>query len=284
MEVAQVSVKQENTDSFCLAEEPNADSDTKILNLMEIKVEPVKIEPPEEPPYYESEQKNLDPIIKLSEVKLIKSEKSLLDCSKSSKLVEPTTTQKEGAASGTKRKDDSLKSDLGSHKKPKSTTKYKCDFCNFETIHEKGLKRHISAKHEGSDSGGYKCDKCEYRTFYKAYFTNHIILHDNLDKDKVHKTTNLNCDFCQQFKTTHEGTLKRHIVEKHEMYDAGGYKCDKCKYRTFHKAFLINHILIHNNPDKDIKVYKCGHCDFLTVNKNHIPLHLLRHFNPKVYR
>ena len=65
MEVPQVSIKQENVDnfSFTLATEPNVKNETEILNLMEIKVEPVKLEPC----FYVPEPDNLKQEVKLSE-------------------------------------------------------------------------------------------------------------------------------------------------------------------------------------------------------------------------
>ena len=75
MEAPQVSIKQEKDDdyNFTLATEPDINFETHILDLLEIKVDPVKIEPCS----YIPEPDNLDQQVKLSEEAKIK---KLLGC------------------------------------------------------------------------------------------------------------------------------------------------------------------------------------------------------------
>ena len=62
MEIPQVTIKQEK-DNFTPAVESNEDYKSEILDLLEIKVEPVKIEPYS----HEPEPDNLDQESKLTE-------------------------------------------------------------------------------------------------------------------------------------------------------------------------------------------------------------------------
>ena len=74
MEVPQVSIKQETDDDFNFtpATEPDVKYEQPILDLMEIKAEPVKLEPYS----YVSEPDNSDQEVKLSE----KAKMNMLDC------------------------------------------------------------------------------------------------------------------------------------------------------------------------------------------------------------
>ena len=80
---------------------------------------------------------------------------------------------------------------------------YKCEQCEFTTVGNANLKRHITGAHDGKK---FECDMCEKKYSQKDRLLSHM---------KVHTGIGLkSCNFCD-FKAENNKVLKLHL-KKHE--------------------------------------------------------------------
>lgn len=83
------------------------------------------------------------------------------------------------------------------------------------------------------------------------------------------------CNLCE-YKSIRKGSLKTHLILKHNIGDIKWYSCNHCNYKTKVKASLSKHeMLKHNTGNRPINWYHCKRsgCKFKAKQKCHIKEH-----------
>ncbi|KAK9503317.1 hypothetical protein O3M35_011916 [Rhynocoris fuscipes] len=92
---------------------------------------------------------------------------------------------------------------------------------------------------------------------------------ENTKRIRRRSTVVISCDFCD-YKTTHAGNLKRHMIchsgEK-------PYACSVCDFKTSLSSALKVHMLIHSSE----KSFACEYCDYRTCRSFDLTRHLKKH-------
>lgn len=143
--------------------------------------------------------------------------------------------------------------------------KFNCSQCDFETEHEKFLKRH-ELSHQKNKY--FKCHKCVFETLYKKMYLKHLQAHKFKKKEKPSEMnvrekiiiSNIQCDECT-FETSSQELLDIHKKLKHtDVEDPDNYinlhKCPYCKYQTNWEPCLKRHVEREHPDGKPVKVKK----------------------------
>lgn len=148
------------------------------------------------------------------------------------------------------------------HTKP---AKYHCEQCEFKSLKQGDLKRHIIRQHTAPEAiNWFLCDKCHYRAKIHYDLTKHISLKHNNMK-------HLNCDFCE-YKTNIQLDLKRHIIRRHTAPEAiEWHECPRCNFKAKFKFVLTQHIKTRHSGRE---IYSCELCPYRSKNKKLFNQHL----------
>ena len=172
--------------------------------------------------------------------------------------------------------------------------KYNCEICDFESHHDKAVKRHVKTVHEGKKPhyGWIKCDYCPYEDVrrnvedhinaihtkiieykcencdHKTFCRQSLRLHANLHNDS--KTFNCAYPECE-YKTKHKRVLKEHVNFKHEQSEI--YSCDICDFETYVKSSLRRHFRVAHEK-RITKNFACPKCDFVTNSRTRLQNHI----------
>ncbi|KAF5293347.1 hypothetical protein FQA39_LY02832 [Lamprigera yunnana] len=139
-------------------------------------------------------------------------------------------------------------------KTQKSGDKYICNECNYTTLIESSLKRHVKI-HKMAE---YKCKECDYKTVRKYRLMEHV---------KIHTGDEYKCKDCD-YKTVWQSSLKEHV----KIHTGDKYECKECDYKTVWQSSLKKHLKIHTGDE-----YKCKDCDYKTVWESSIKKHVKIH-------
>ena len=133
---------------------------------------------------------------------------------------------------------------------------FKCDQCNFETIKNKNLTKHIKRVHD-KNIKIIKCYKCNYKTKIKDDLIKH---NKRMHNENIEKCFQCNiCDYKTKLKEDLQIHAKRVHNESNELIF-----CELCNFKTTTEFNLINHKkMMHEN----IILIKCDKCDFTSKTK-----------------
>ena len=164
-----------------------------------------------------------------------------------------------------------LKRQIGSlHEGRKS---FKCDICDYSSLHKQNLKKHIESVHEKTKP--FKCDICDYRCSHKHHLKIHI--------GSVHeKTKPFKCDMCD-YRCSHKPILKRHIESVHEITKPfRGNICHRSfpEQRDLVRHVSINHHNLFNKKENNFYLDRrtseihCKYCGKKFTEQNDLALHV----------
>lgn len=172
--------------------------------------------------------------------------------------------------------------------KMEATEKYQCTKCNFETEHEKFLKRHELSHQELKR---FRCQKCGFETLYTKMFLNHLHGHRSKGQTKA----KFRCTECS-YETNSSEMLDVHRKIEHVKTNdisLSLFNCPFCKYKTNWEPCLKRHIEREHSKDKEDRtqpepkveeekpaivrdMFRCHDCDFSSKSKQYLVLHLKR--------
>ena len=148
---------------------------------------------------------------------------------------------------------------------------YLCNSCDYKSLHDSSVRRHIKVKHEGVS---FSCLECDYKsgTFYSLkvhQMTKHEgIRHEcdvceytaskahtlNNHKKTIHEGIKLLCEL-SSYEASTTTSMKRHVQAKHNGVKL---KCGECDYKTMHPGSLYRHTRYNHRGIR----YMCDECDF----------------------
>lgn len=142
--------------------------------------------------------------------------------------------------------------------------KFKCSFCDFETLFKEPLIKHIM-KHTGMKP--FACEKCDFKCSRKDYLKRHMDLHDS--DVAIYKCTE--CEL--QFVT--KNLLKQHLLTHN--FEKGlpieHLKCSYCNYTAISNTRLSMHTRKHTGE----KPYACEKCDYKCARPDSLKVHMHMH-------
>lgn len=141
--------------------------------------------------------------------------------------------------------------------------KFTCSQCNFETEHEKFLKRHELSHKQNKH---FKCKKCDFITLYKIMYLKHMQAH----KSKKNKGRDKDSE-------------KKILKEKSNL---NSIKCNECSFETSSREQLDIHRKIKHTTNSDnINLHKCAYCKYQTNWEPCLKRHIEReHPNAKPHK
>ena len=173
--------------------------------------------------------------------------------------------------------------------KTKKCYRFACMLCDdFKTSLQKNLSAHVKNVHQidsYKSSEQYKLCKRkkdrEYRREKTKYYIRHKLKNEAMIEltcnkcdyeatDKIllekHLCYRFKCEVCD-FKTSLTSKITKHYQELHP--DDSRYKCDKCKFGSFHIYLLKRHQQkVHSG-----QIYKCEHCHYKNWDCNELTRH-----------
>lgn len=143
---------------------------------------------------------------------------------------------------------------------------YSCGSCNYITLDESILNKHISSHCNADFNEMHKCSECDYSTFYPSNLKKHKLKHN--DKKPFQ------CSKC---------VLKlksKKLLFQHEEIHKKDFKCSICKQIFQSLSKLKKHIFTH----KGIKdIYNCSECGFISSTEIDLDMHKESHNDAKKY-
>ena len=150
-------------------------------------------------------------------------------------------------------------------------TSFLCNKCSFSAKSLRGLKKHVSARHE--DKTDYViCKVCSFHCLkeeiYGHYFRSHgkLIEEEKVGAVLISKTENnlseflFECEFCN-LRCKSDGSLKAHLQRKHKSLYVGEFFCKYCDYSSTKGAVKI-HINRKHNISNEPKIVHWDCCMF----------------------
>ena len=80
-----------------------------------------------------------------------------------------------------------------------NTSKYTCQFCEYQTLQKRNLTHHEQVVHEG---GKFECPECDYQANQKGHLVTHW--------KSMHMGQKLKCQECD-YQATRTGNLHTHL-------------------------------------------------------------------------
>ena len=183
-----------------------------------------------------------------------------------------------------------------------------CDHCTETFSERKLLDRHKAIKHQIGEVNRYKCDQCEYTTIHAIVFKDHVKNQHGIRHYKcttcakafgtetslkshqiVHNEARFHCRLCQlTFK--HPRSLKKHqnrVPEQCDIcsikfcttqekakhckvvhLDEQPFKCKSCP-KQFAKLsdFELHSVSEHSEGENSVKILECDQCDYKALGK-----------------
>ena len=128
--------------------------------------------------------------------------------------------------------------------------KFACNFCDYETLQDKSIKRHLTKNH----------------TEKKMTLLNPT-KEANVNELKIQTKEFKHCSICE-FKSQRVRNLKRHIETLHGIRK---FKCDFCELEFSRKDYIARHVSsVHEG-----EVFRCEHCGASLKRKDHLKKHIL---------
>ena len=159
-------------------------------------------------------------------------------------------------------------------KVPKSSDKYVCDCCNYESVRKSQFNRHImTAKHISltqltekvpKSSDKYTCEICRYETARKSQYKRHLetTKHKALSKsdekvlnssEKFQKSSEIyTCEYCQKQYTSRAGIWKHKQVCVNEGNVQ--HTTNQLTMTNIISADIVLHLLQQNRDFKDLLI------------------------------
>ncbi|XP_018578342.1 zinc finger protein 25-like [Anoplophora glabripennis] len=166
---------------------------------------------------------------------------------------------------------------------------YKCDTCDYITIHKSILTCHQIGHKDPLEVPILKCDTNGYETNCKSILTDHTLTHKEPSQKQIFK-----CIYCQfESKSKrgisrhifiHEGRLLdpkeatkiMHMLRLNKPFSIKKLTCEICNFTTLNKSKFSDHQLRH----KGEKPHTCNECDYRALRKSSLKVHLLSHKKP----
>ena len=120
---------------------------------------------------------------------------------------------------------------------------FECEFCNYKTESERGLKVHVTRKHENLSEKPFPrtCDFCEATVYDQSYLETHL-------KEHTYKKLEYKCENCD-FLFHDMLSLDLHVGRKH----SGKFECAICDYEGKNKEDLNTHL-------HTCETFTCDYC------------------------
>ena len=162
---------------------------------------------------------------------------------------------------------------------------FKCDGCEHSFKYRLYLTDHKMRKHHVEPPSGltlYLCQLCPYSSLCKEYMENHFrTKHWDGAKSKKSNTIKgrggqYQCHVCgKDFANKHY--VDQHIARTHNKVRNVNCPYPDCKFTTYNRNGLKNHLKIHTATLEDRKAYKgftCQECGARSLSKGHLINHI----------
>ena len=162
---------------------------------------------------------------------------------------------------------------------------FKCDGCEHSFKYRLYLTDHKMRKHHVEPPSGltlYLCQLCPYSSLCKEYMENHFrTKHWDGAKSKKSNTIKgrggqYQCHVCgKDFANKHY--VDQHIARTHNKVRNVNCPYPDCKFTTYNRNGLKNHLKIHTATLEDRKAYKgftCQECGAKSLSKGHLINHI----------
>jgi KRAB domain-containing zinc finger protein len=158
-------------------------------------------------------------------------------------------------------------SDRMRHESLSHPDRFKCDVCDYETVHKDYLTRHLLG--HTSTEKLFECTECSFRAHLQSDLTKHLRGH------KIVANRPFQCAHCDRACRDKADMVKHLLVHSGEK----AFSCDYCEYRASVKGNLIRHMRKHTGE----KPYACEYCEYRAGDKSCLTKHLRKHTGEKPY-
>ena len=122
-----------------------------------------------------------------------------------------------------------------------------CNICNARFQRSKNLREHMRTKHAKEK---IMCEMCDFATNWRVAFKKHQETRHGIVKEKIQDAVkSLSCEKCIHVART-QGSLKDHILYKHE---GTKHQCTKCQSSFVRERDLNRHIVSKHKFNEIIK-------------------------------
>ena len=168
------------------------------------------------------------------------------------------------------------KGNLGRHMETHQAERqrpYACALCEFRTVCQSVLNRHIQARHAPERTRDFECPLCPAKFFTEADARKHTQAHLNEKRFK--------CNHCD-FRANNSGNLRTHVRAVHVKIQL---ECPaaECNFRTTSPASLKNHYRTVHHPDPTVShPFPCKFpgCPYRGLCTRDVDGHFQRRHNP----